>query len=353
MTALDDASVFGIDSLGLIPAMAASVAAYDEARAGAENAGLHWKPGMFRNVAVCGMGGSAIAGDLVLGAWRERLRMPAQVLRDYYLPAWVGEESLVIVSSYSGDTEETLTAAHQATENGALCIGITSGGKLNGRYRDMGVPIIELPPGLQPRAALLRLLVPLVVILSRLEVVGPADADLDDGRASVARAVAEWGPDVPTEHNRAKQLAFELLDTVPVFWGAEATAAMAQRFKGQVNENAKAPAYWGVLPEADHNEICGFAGNGAFSSLCRLVMLRDARQHRQVGRRFTLTREIVEKHTSGVIELEGRGDTPLGRLVDLIMLADYASLYLGVLRGVDPGPVEAIGALKERLSTAR
>ncbi|MCB0881062.1 MAG: bifunctional phosphoglucose/phosphomannose isomerase [Thermoleophilia bacterium] len=352
MSVLDDGG-FPLDSLGLMDAMGGSAEAFDDARRGARAVALPWRSGQFRSVCIAGMGGSAIAADLVLGAWREALRVPAAAQRDYTIPGWVGPETLMILSSYSGDTEETLTAAAQATEDLVPCVAITSGGKLGGRYRDMGVPVIDLPPGLQPRAALLRLLVPLVVTLDRVGVIPSADADLDDARASVVRAVAEWGPDVPTERNPAKRLAFDLLDTVPVFWGAEATAPMAQRFKGQVNENAKVPAYWGVVPEVNHNEICGFEGMGAFGSLCRLVFLRDPRQHRQVGRRFTLTRRLVEPDVGGVIEIEARGETPLGRLVDLVMLADYATLYLAALRGVDPGPVEAIGRLKEMLTTER
>lgn len=345
-----DADAFPLDSLGLIDAMAGQGRAFDEARRGAEQADLHWRPGMFRSLAVAGMGGSAIAADITLGVYRDRLRVPAAVLRDYTIPGWVGPETLVVVSSYSGETEETLTACAQATEDGVPCLSITSGGKLGGRYRDMGVPVIDLPPGLQPRAAWVRLLVPLVVALSRLELIGPVDADLDDARRAIARAIDEWGPQVPSDDNPAKRMAFELLDTVPVFWGAETTAALAQRFKGQINENAKVPAFWGVLPEVGHNEICGFEGMGAFGSLCRMIMLRDPHHHRQVGRRFDHTRALIEPHVGGVLEVEGRGDTAFGRAVELLMLADYVSLYLGVLRGVDPGPVEAITKLKSALS---
>ncbi len=350
VSSLDGDAPYALDSLGLVAAMAGSVAAFDEARAGAEAVDLVWPRDAFTNVAVCGMGGSGIAGDLVVGAWRERLRMPVQVLRDYYVPGWLGEDTLVVLSSYSGETEETLTAASQATERNAPCVAITSGGKLGTFYREMGIPVIDLPPGLQPRAALIRLLVPLVVVLSRFGVIPPADADLDDARASVERAVATLGPGVAAADNPAKSLAAELVGTVPVFWGAEATAAVAQRWKGQVNENAKVPAYWGVLPEVDHNEICGFEGMDAFGPLARLVMLRDPRHHRQVIRRFDLTRELVEGHVGGVVELTARGDTALGRVMDLVMAADYTSLYLGLLRGVDPGPVEMIGRLKGRLA---
>ncbi|MCB0873441.1 MAG: bifunctional phosphoglucose/phosphomannose isomerase [Thermoleophilia bacterium] len=347
---LDNQATFARDSLGLVAGVGESLTAFDQARSGAESTDLRWSPGSFANVAICGMGGSAIAADLVTGAYRDRLRKPVAVLRDYYVPGWLGSDTLVVLSSYSGETEETLTAASQATERDAPCVAITSGGKLDGHYREMGIPIIELPPGLQPRAALLRLLVPLVVVLSRLEVIPDASSDLDDARRMIEASIAANGPEVPTADNHAKQLAEQLLDTVPIVWGAEITAAVAQRWKGQINENAKAPAYWGVLPEVDHNEICGFAGMGKLGPLSRLIMLREPHQHRQVNRRFSLTRELVEEHVGGVIEVGAEGETALGRAIDLVMLGDYASLYLGLLREVDPGPVEVIQQLKGRLA---
>jgi glucose/mannose-6-phosphate isomerase len=348
--ALDTPEPYALDSLGLVAGVAGSPAAFDEARAGAEATDLMWPAEAIANVAICGMGGSAIAADLVTGAWRERLRRPVSVLRDYYIPGWVGEDTLVVLSSYSGETEETLTAAMQATERNAPCVAITSGGKLGTFYRDMGVPVVDLPPGYQPRAALLRLLVPLVVVLGRMGVIPDPAPDLDDARAAVVRGIAQHGPDVPHTANMAKQIADRLVDTVPVVWGAEATAAVAQRWKGQFNENAEIPSYWGVLPELDHNEICGFGGMGALGPLARLVLLRDPAHHRQVSRRFDLTAELVAPAVGGVVEVTAEGDTPLGRVLDLVMLGDYASLYLALLRGVDPGPVEMIGRLKGRLA---
>jgi glucose/mannose-6-phosphate isomerase len=347
---LDRPGADAIDSLGLLAGVGESPAAFDQARAGAEGTDLVWPAEAVQNVAICGMGGSAIAADLVAGAWRERLRRPVAVLRDYYIPGWVGEDTLVILSSYSGETEETLTAAMQATERNALCVAITSGGKLGTFYRDMGVPVVDLPPGLQPRAALLRLLVPLVVVLGRMGVIPDPAPDLDDARAAVVRGIAQHGPQVPHAGNVAKQIAERLVDTVPVVWGAEATAAVAQRWKGQFNENAEIPAYWSVLPELDHNEICGFGGMGAFGPLARLLLLRDPAHHRQVARRFDLTRELVAPAVGEVIEVTAEGATPLGRVVDLVMLGDYLSLYLALLREVDPGPVEMIGRLKGRLA---
>ena len=138
---------------------------------------------------------------------------------------------------------------------------------------------------------------------------------------------------------------------MPLVWGAELTAPVAVRWKGQFNENAKVPAYASTLPELDHNEICGFAGMPAeLSSLAQLILLRDERQHRQVQRRFDLTRELVEPHVSRVLSITAEGQSALARMLDLVMLGDYVSLYLALLRAVDPGPVEMIERLKERLA---
>jgi glucose/mannose-6-phosphate isomerase len=138
---------------------------------------------------------------------------------------------------------------------------------------------------------------------------------------------------------------------VPLVWGAELTAPIAARWKGQFNENAKVPSYSSTLPELDHNEIVGFSGMpSGLSSLAQLILLRDERQHRQVHRRFDLTRELVEPHVSRVLSITAEGQSALARMLDLVMLGDYVSLYLALLRAVDPGPVEMIERLKERLA---
>ncbi|MGD9694176.1 MAG: bifunctional phosphoglucose/phosphomannose isomerase [Thermoleophilia bacterium] len=354
MSALDTADGYALDSLGLFGVITESLAAFDEARAAAEAVELPFPADAVGDVVLCGMGGSAIAGDLVLGALRDRIQRPMTVVRDYYVPGWVGENTLVIVSSYSGGTEETLTCAMQAIERKALVVGLTSGGKLASFYAGEGVPIVPLPVGLQPRAALLRLLAPVAVLLDRLGLVPPLGPDLDEARSTIAAAVASLGPEVPEDENAAKQLARGLHGGLPLIWGAELTAPVAVRWKGQINENAELPAFAATLPELDHNEIVGYPGTPPeLRELGRLVMLRDPSNHRQVERRFDLTRELVEEkivNEGRVYSITAEGERPLARMLDLVMLGDYVSLYLALLRNVDPGPVDVIGRLKDRLA---
>ncbi len=350
MSALDDPQTFVLDSQGLFGIADAAAEAFVSGRASAEALEIPYPPDEVSSIAICGMGGSAIAGDLVLGAYRERLRHPSAVLRDYYLPGWVGENTLVVLSSYSGETEETLTAAMQATERNALCVGITSGGKLDGHYREMGVPIVDLPPGLPPRAALLHLLGPLATILNRMGAFPDISADLDETEHALRSATDAYRSSIPVAQNPAKQLAVQLHGTLPLIWGAEVTAGVARRWKAQINENAEVPAFWAEIPELDHNEIVGFEGIGELGQQTQIVELRDPRQHRQNQRRFELTRELVEPHVKGVVQVMAEGQGALARTLDLVMLGDYVSLYMALLREVDPAPVELIGRLKERLA---
>ncbi|MFM9018684.1 MAG: bifunctional phosphoglucose/phosphomannose isomerase [Actinomycetota bacterium] len=352
MDELDMPEVLGIDRAGLIDGIARSVDIFDSARAGAEALELSFPADVINNVIICGMGGSAIAGDLIATTYYERTRVPLVVHRGYYLPGWADDHTLAMLMSYSGETEETLTAAMQALERESPAIAITSGGKLDTWYNGKhGVPVLPIPGGLQPRMALLHMLIPAVVLLSRLGVIPPQDDELDATRDAIGAAIDAYGPDRPTDANPAKQVAMRLYDKVPVVYGAEVTAGVAFRWKCQFNENAKQPAFWAALPEMNHNEIVGWEEAGAFGDQAQVVMLRDLRQHRQVERRIALTREIIRSKVTDVLTIEGEGETPLARVIDLVMLGDYVSLYAACLRRVDPNPVDSIGTLKEGLAT--
>lgn len=352
MAELDLPEVLGIDRAGLIAGMASSVLVFDEARGGAEALEVPFQADLINDVLICGMGGSAIAGDLIAGAYYERTRVPLVVHRGYYLPGWADDRTLALLMSYSGETEETLTAAMQALERESPAIAITSGGKLDTWYSGKhGVPVLTIPGGLQPRMALMHMLIPAVVLLARLGVIPPQNQELDAARDAIAAAIDAYGPARPADANPAKQLAMRLHDKVPVIYGAEVTSGIAFRWKCQFNENAKQPAFWATLPEMNHNEIVGWEEAGAFGDQAQVVMLRDPRQHRQVERRMALTREIISPGVTDVLTIEGEGESPLARVIDLVLLGDYVSLYAACLRRVDPEPVHSIGVLKAGLAT--
>jgi glucose/mannose-6-phosphate isomerase len=296
---------------------------------------------------VAGMGGSAIGGYLARGALHGRLRRPLLVSDGYNLPPWVGADTLVLCSSYSGSTVETLACYDDARTVGAAIVVATTGGPLAERARRDRVPVVPLPGGFQPRAAVGYSLVA-ALEAAALAGVGPSLRDEVEGAAALAdRLAAEWGPDGPPD-GAAKALARRLQGSVPVMMGAGLTSPVAYRWKCQFNENAKLPAFSSLLPEADHNEICGWAAApelGTFSA----VVLEDPGASARMARRMDLTADILSDGAEVVERVVAQGATPLERLVSLVLLGDLVSLYAAVLRGVDPVAIPAIDALKARL----
>lgn len=350
MSLLDHPAILDIDSMDLVGATGRAVEVFDAAVASARAVEIPFPADAIHNVAICGMGGSAIAGDLIVGAFWERLRRPVQVIRDYYLPGWVGESTLVIGSSFSGTTEETLTCMLDAIDRTCPAIGISTGGRFADYYEPRGVPLVQVPQAPMPRAALVQMLGAMLVVLERFEVLPPLESELVEARETLLSAVRDYGPGAPEEANPAKQIASMLNERLPLVWGAEITAPIAYRWKCQLNENAKIPAYCARLPEHNHNEIVGIEGIGAQGARTRVIMLGDPRNHRQVERRFGFTEELVNPFVEGVTRIEAEGRGALARMLDLVLLSDYVSLYLACLRQVDPGPITMIDKLKDRLA---
>jgi glucose/mannose-6-phosphate isomerase len=299
-------------------------------------------------VVVAGMGGSAVGGRLALAALGSRLRRPFVVADGYALPSWVGADHLVLCSSYSGGTEETLSAYDDALERGAARLVATTGGALADRARRDRAPVIPVPGGFQPRAAVGYGLVA-ALEAAALAGAGPSLREEVEAAAALAETLAtEWGPDA-AEDSEAKRLARALHGTVPVIAGAELTAPVAYRWKCQVNENAGLPAFASVLPEADHNEVVGWpgaAGLGPFS----YVSLEDPGAHPRNAARSELTAGEARAGATVVERIAARGDTPLERLVSLVLLGDLVSLYLAVLAGTDPVDIAPIDRLKASLA---
>jgi len=297
---------------------------------------------------VAGMGGSAIGGMLAREALGDRASRPIMLARDYALPAWATPDTMVLCASYSGNTEETLAVYEAAGALGAQRIVATTGGKLADGARAEGVPVIPLPGGFQPRAAVAY---SLVVALEVAGLCGAGErlhAEIDVAAAHVEQMVEMWGPDAPGD-SLAKELARGLNGTIPQIAGSGLTAPIAYRWKTQINENAKLPCFHHELPELDHNEIAGWQGAsqlGRFSA----VFLDDSDLHPRIRQRIELTRGLIEAEAAGTYRVESVGQSRTERLISLVLLGDLVSLYLAVLREVDPTPVPNLDRLKSALA---
>jgi glucose/mannose-6-phosphate isomerase len=304
----------------------------------------------FRDVIVLGMGGSGIAGDVLVAAAAERLPIPAAVAKSYALPSWVGPDSLVFAVSCSGNTEETVSAAEAAWERGAAVVTVSGGGTLVALAEANGGPVVAVPPEIpQPRAAFGAMAVPPLVILERLGLFAGAGQELGRAVAQLQRRRDQLvGPKSPAEAvARRIGRTFALLHGGPGYG-----AVAAQRWKTQINENAKAPAFSSAQPELCHNEVVGWGQDGDVSrQVITLVTLRQPDEHPQVARRFELIAEIMREVVAGIVPVWAEGDGALARFFDLVLFGDFVSLHLAAAEGVDPGPVPILIEIKERLGS--
>jgi glucose/mannose-6-phosphate isomerase len=297
---------------------------------------------------VAGMGGSAIGGALARAALGDHASRPIFVTRAYGLPSWTTPDTMVLCASYSGNTEETLACYESASALGARRTVVTTGGRLAEMARADGVPVIPLPGGFQPRAAVAYMTVAALEVAALCGAGPRLTSEIDVAASHTEQLVAEWGPDAP-EGSLAKELARGLLGTTPVIAGAGLTAPIAYRWKTQINENAKQPAFAHELPELDHNEIVGWEGAhevGRFSA----VFLDDSDAHPRVKARMEETERLIAPSATASFRLETRGQTTIERVISLVLLGDLVSIYLAALRGVDPGPVKVIDELKAALA---
>jgi glucose/mannose-6-phosphate isomerase len=305
----------------------------------------HDAPG---GLVVAGMGGSAIGGALARAVLGDGASRPIVLARGYGLPPWTMPDTTVLCASYSGNTEETLAAFEAAGALGARRIVTTAGGKLAEAARADKVPVIPLPGGFQPRAAVGY---SLVVALEVAALCGAGErlhCEIDVAAAHAERLVAGWGPEAD-DNSLAKELARGLHETIPQVAGAGLTSPIAYRWKTQINENAKVPCFAHELPELDHNEIAGWEGAaelGRFSA----VFLDDSDLHPRIQQRIELTRGLIAADAAATYRVESVGENRMERLVSLVLLGDLVSLYLAVLRGVDPSPVAMIDRLKGELA---
>lgn len=303
------------------------------------------------NIVITGLGGSAIGGDFLRLYVGDKAGVPVIVNRDYTLPKFIDNKTLIFVVSYSGNTEETLSAYAQAREKGAKIVALTNGGKLREMAENDGLPVIVVPAGISPRAATGYLLIPTLTVLESLGLIGSLSAEMDDLNAVLKTVREQLKPEVPAENNLAKQIAAKFYGKIPVIWAVSGnTEVIATRWKGQVNENAKAPAYWNVFPELNHNEIVGFEEPVEMLRNLEIVILRDAGDHPRVQKRIEISKDIIKDVVSGVTEIWSTGNSRLARLFSLTYIGDFVSVYLATMYGIDPTPVKKIDFLKKKLA---
>ncbi len=313
-----------------------------------------WDGGKITGIVLAGLGGSAIGGDLVRSYLAERLKIPFLICRDYSLPHFVGSSSLVFVSSYSGNTEETLSAFQDASRRNAKIICMTSNGKVEELASKQSLPCIKLPGGFQPRAALGYSFVPTLSVLNQLgfvqgeeTVIKRAQGFLEDNRNG-------YQIEVEAERNEAKRLALSLHGKLPVVYAAnDHFDAVSTRWKCQMCENAKMLAFNNVFPEFNHNELVGWKVLSDCRDSLIVVILKDRQDHARIRKRMEIVKSIIEKQKVEVIEVESRGEGLLSRMFSLIQLGDFVSFYLAVLNREDPSPVKVIDYLKNELASQK
>jgi glucose/mannose-6-phosphate isomerase len=311
--------------------------------------GLKTGPPRFRpsKLVVCGLGGSAIGGDL-LCEWMSTLTdIPCVVSRSYSLPSSVDKEVLVIVASYSGNTEETLSMFEEARKQKARIVCISSGGqlaKLAGRYRK---PVAKVPSGMTPRASIGYMLGGMIGVFERAGIVSPKDQIVEAVRV-LENVAGSSKSSVPTISNPAKKMAHELFGTVPVIVGYGLSKPVAKRWADQFNENSKVLAFSSQLPEMDHNEIVGWMKDSRSKGFSA-VMLDHGRAPPAMRRRVEVTRIMLQRVTR-VHSVRALGDGPLAQMLSLVLFGDYVSIYLGLLGNEDPSSNEPIDELKAALA---
>jgi glucose/mannose-6-phosphate isomerase len=297
---------------------------------------------------VAGMGGSAVGGALARAILGDHASRPVLASRAYGLPAWTTPDTTVLCASYSGNTEETLACFEAAGALGATRVVVTSGGRLAELARADGVPVIPVAGGFQPRAAVAYLTVAALEV-AWLCGAGPRmGAEIDVAADHLEQLVIEWGAEGAQECE-AKALAYALRDSVPVIAGSGLTSPIAYRWKTQFNENTKIPAFTHELPELDHNEIVGWRDASSLGRFAALF-LDDSDTHPRVKERVALTHELIAPHMTGTHVIQSRGKTTVERVLSLVLLGDLVSLYVAVLRGTDPTPVDVIDSLKRSLA---
>lgn len=309
------------------------------------------RPARVDEVLVLGTGGgSAASANLLRSYLYGRAVVPILLNQGYNVPAWADGNTLVLAVTHSGNTEETLSAYHQAQSRGCPVSVITAGGTLAELATLHGAPLALVPGGLMPRAALGYIFLPLLGILAKLDLAPDPAEELNETLGLLEELAREWGPAAPTGGNVAKQVALALQGHIPVVYGTlDHMDAVAWRWKNQFGENSKHMAFWNAIPCLHHDEAVGWDMDRALLKSLAVVLLRDRGDSEKVARRLDVTREMLQDRMGRVLEVHSRGQGLMARVFSLVMLGDFVTIYLAVLSGADPTPVEIIQHFKRQM----
>jgi len=304
-------------------------------------------PSKIKNIIITGLGGSAISGDLMLNFLQNEIALPIQVNRNYSLPNYANESTLLLASSYSGNTEETVSVLNEALKRKCQIVCLTTGGKIKEIADKENLPVVKMQKGFQPRYSLGLSFFSLLSVLQNLKLVSTSKEIFD-------RTIILWkkkGEEFSTENNFAFQVAGELIGFLPIIYStADLTSAVGNRFKCQLNENSKMHAFHNTFPELNHNEIIGWETYDERIAKLKAVFIEEAATHPQIKKRFAISGELLAKAGVEIISLSSAEASFQERLLDLVYLCDWISYYLAIQRGKDPSEIEYIHLLKKRLA---
>lgn len=306
--------------------------------------------GEIQNILICGMGGSAVGGDLLKSYLGTELKIPLYVNRSHTLPGFAGPSTLAVICSYSGETKETLSAFHEARKAKCSIICWTSNGCLQDLAKKHGLAHIKVPSGLPPRTSLAYSTIPLLRILAQKGLVSDRSDEIQDALEGVKKFIENYRLETPVEDNEAKQLALKVYGKIPLVYGSQDRLdAVANRWREQFAENSKQLSYSGALPEMNHNEIAGWKHPSSMLAQFIPIFLCDKDDHPEIQMRIELTKEVLSGKAEEVLECSSQGGNWMERLWSLILLGDYTSLYLAFLNMENPVPVEVINDFKSHL----
>jgi glucose/mannose-6-phosphate isomerase len=307
--------------------------------------------GKVKNIIITGLGGSAIGGDILRSYLINEISVPISVNRNYFLPKYVNENTLVFVSSYSGNTEETISAFQDALNKKAQVIAVTTGGQLGGAANQFGVPVIRLKTGFPPRQALGYSVITMLVTLAKLEFINSQDEQLKETLEVVKEDLKVYGIDSKIKNNSAKEIASKLFRKFPVIYSSvNYFDVIAQRWKDQFSENSKTFAHYNVFPEMNHNEIVGWKFYNNILDKTIVIFFKDEQDNKRIQIRMEIIERMLNKIAGEIIEIKLPKVSLLARIFSLIYLGDWVSYYLAILNNINPMEIKAIDKLKYELS---